>query len=555
MTGRQTLWPAGVVGLMLLLAGLGCSIYSLVPQPGPIHTPVGEATLSPNPTEVVALAPTQEPLPEPEPEMSVYANPLAGFSILYPADWTYKAEGGGVYFVEDEGVLEYFDPADGPMLAVMTVSREEVELEFGSDVTTEDLLDSMLEGLGGGEGATIGEVASWTFGEIPGLGVEASWTEEQTDAQLHGYVIAAVSEEVVGFGFGTSPEGDRLSYAPIFQDMFASLEFFPPEIPEPVERGQIQPGEMVEGRLPPGGVDIWYFEAEGGYAIIRLDAAAPDALDPYLELYNEDGVIVTEDDDGGEGYNALIVDFPVATSVTYTIHALTYNGAGDYTLSLEVAEEPSGDVIEYGQTVEETLAESVQHAWFFQGVEGDVVTIAMNALDEDVDLDCYLELYGPNGVALTDDDDSGEGLDALIEYYELPADGIYRLVASNALFGMGRAYELTLERTEMVVEGTLTYGETMSATLEPGTRHHWLFEGGERDVVTISMTAVSEDMDTYLELFAPDGVRVMSDDDGGGEANAEISAFELPMSGTYRIIARGYDDVDVGEYELALTGP
>ncbi len=536
---------------MLLLAGLGCSIYSLVPQPEPIHTPVGEATLSPKPTEVVALAPTQEPLPEPE--MSVYANPLAGFSILYPVDWTYEAEGGGVYFVEDEGVLEYFDPADGPMLAVMTVSREEVELEFGSNVTTEDLLDRTLEGLGGGEGTTSGEIEVWTFGEITGLGVEASWTEEQADAQLHGYVIAAVGEEVVGFGFGTSPEGDRLSYAPIFQDMLASLEFFPPEIPEPVERGPIQPGEMVEGRLPPGGVDIWYFEAERGYAIIRLDAAAPDALDPYLELYNEDGVIVTEDDDGGEGYNALIVDFPVATSVTYTIHALTYNGAGDYTLSLEVAEEPSGDVIEYGQTVEETLAESVQHAWFFQGVEGDVVTIAMNALDEDVDLDCYLELYGPNGVALTDDDDSGEGLDALIEYYELPADGTYRLVASNALFS-GGAYELTLERTEMVVEGTLTYGETMSATLEPGTRHHWLFEGGEGDVVTISMTAVSEDMDTYLELFAPDGVRVMSDDDGGGEANAEISAFELPMSGTYRIIARGYDDVDVGEYELALTG-
>ena len=553
MTGRQTLWPAGVVGLMLLLAGLGCSIYSLVPQPGPIHTPVGEVTPSPEPTEVVALAPTQEPSPEPESEMSMYANPLAGFSILYPVDWMYEAEGGGVYFVEDEGALEYFDPADGPMLAVMTASREEVELEFGSDVTTEGLLDRMLEGLGGGEGTTSGEIEVWTFGEITGLGVEANWTEEQTDAQLHGYVIAAVGEEVVGFGLGTSPEDDWLSYAPIFQDMLASLEFFPPEIPEPVERGPIQPGEMAEGRLPPGGVDIWYFEAEGGYAIIRLDAAAPDALDPYLELYNEDGVIITEDDDGGEGYNALIIDFPVATSVTYTIHALTYSGAGDYTLSLEVAEEPSGDVIEYGQTVEETLVESVQHGWFFQGAEGDVVTIAMNALDEDVDLDCYLELYGPNGVALTDDDDSGEGLDALIEYYELPADGTYRLVASNALFS-GGAYELTLEQTEMVIEGTLTYGETTNATLEPGTRHHWLFEGGEGDTVTISMTAVNEDMDTYLELFAPDGVRVISDDDGGGEANAEISAFELPMSGIYRIIARGYDDVDVGEYELALTG-
>ena len=554
MADRRTLWLAGAAGLMLLLAGLGCSICPLVPQPGPTHTPVDEATLTPEPTAVPTLTPTQEP--PPEPEMSPYTDPLAGFSILYPADWMYEAERMGVYFAGSEGALVSGDLAEGPMFMVTTVSREEVELVLGPDATAEDLLDSVLEGLGGGEGSEIGEIETWTFGEIPGVGAEVSWSDEWADAQLHGYVIAAVSEgEVFGLGFGTSLEADWLSYESIFQDMFASLEFFPPELPEPVERGPIQPGEMVEGTLLPGGVDIWYFEVEeeGRYATIRLDAVDRDVLDPYLELYNEDGVIIAEDDDGGEGYNARIVDFPVATSSAYTIHVLTYSGAGDYTLSLEVVEGPSGEVIEYGQVVEETLAEDAQHAWFFQGAEGDVVTIAMNARDED--MDCYLELYGPNGVALTDDDDSGEGFNALIEYYRLPAGGAYRIVASSGMFGAAGAYELALERAEMVVEGTLTYGETMSATLESGTRHHWLFEGEEGDVVTISMTAVGGDMDAYLELFAPDGVRVMTDDDSGGDANAEISTFELLLSGTYRIIARGYDDGDVGEYELALNGP
>jgi len=182
-----------------------------------------------------------------------------------------------------------------------------------------------------------------------------------------------------------------------------------------------------------------------------------------------------------------------------------------------------------------------------------VITIEMDALDGE--LDCYLELYGPNGVALTDDDDSGEEFNALVEYYELPADGIYRIVAVGGLFGAAGAYKITVERTEMVVDGVLTYGEVVDATLEPGTRQHWLFEGEQGDIVTISMTAVTESMDTYLELFAPDGVRVMTDDDGGGDDNAEIFEFELPLGGTYRIIARGYDDDDVGEYELALVGP
>ncbi|GAG17726.1 unnamed protein product, partial [marine sediment metagenome] len=240
---------------------------------------------------------------------------------------------------------------------------------------------------------------------------------------------------------------DWASYEPIFQDMFASLEFFPPEVPEPVERGPIQPGESVEGVLSLGGVDVWYFEAEEGqYLTIRLDAVDLDALDTYLEIYDEDEAWIAEDDDGGEGANSLIMDLRTDESGTYYIHALTYSGEGDYTLSLEIAEKPSGGgEIGYGETVEGVLTGSAQHEWVFDGEEGDTVNIAMNAVDED--LDCYLELYGPDGMWLTDDDDSG------------------------------------------------------------------------------------------------------------GNSNAEISKFELPLSGTYRIVARGYSDEDVGKYELILTGP
>ncbi len=574
MIGGRTLWLIGAAGLMLLLAGLGCSICPLVPRPGPTP-PWDEVTLPPKPTAVPTLPPTSEPtavptLPltseptamptlvptrEPLSGMSLYTNPLAGFSILYPADWTYEAEDAGAYFAETEEALAYSDPAEVPILTVMTSSPEEVERQIGPAATAEDLLDSVLEDLREEEGSEIGDVEAWTFGEVPGAGTEVSWIEGQVETQIHGYVIAALGEGVAGIGFGASPEADWFSYEPIFRDMLASLEFFPPEVPEPVERGPIQPGEAVQGTLPLGGTEVWYFDAqEGQYVTIRLDAVDPDALDPYLEFYNEDGLIIAEDDDGGEGANARIVDLPVIASGTYTIHALTYSGEGDYTLSLEVAGEPSASgTIEYSQTVEGMLTEDMEDGWFFQGSEGDVVTIAMNALGDE--LDCYLELYDPNGLALTDDDDSGEDLNALIEYYELPADGTYRIVAGGALFGVTGAYELTLERAEMVVEGTLTYGETVNAALEPGTRHHWLFEGEAGDVVAISMTALTGDMDTYLELFAPNGVRVIADDDGGGDANAKISTFKLPLSGTYRIIARGYGDDDVGEYELTLAGP
>jgi hypothetical protein len=324
---------------------------------------------------------------------------------------------------------------------------------------------------------------------------------------------------------------------------------------EPFERGTILLDESVQGTLPLFGTDVWRFEAPAGqYITIRMDAVDPAALDTYLELYDADGVLVAEDDDSGGNGNSLIAEYPVVVTSTYTIHALTYSGAGDYFLSVRPVVPSGGGTLWYGAVVEGTLvAPWSRHTWTFDGVAGQVVNVAMNATDGT--LDCFLELYGPDGLLLTTDDDSGAGYNALIEYYTLPVEGTYRVGVRGGEFGATGAYVLALMQTELVLQGTLAYSDTVDAFLEPGTRHHWVFEGEAGDVVSISMLAVSEGMDTYLELFAPNGVRVMVDDDSGTGSDAAIVAFELPLSGIYRIIARGHGDEDVGEYELRLVGP
>jgi catechol 2,3-dioxygenase-like lactoylglutathione lyase family enzyme len=327
-----------------------------------------------------------------------------------------------------------------------------------------------------------------------------------------------------------------------------------PTPPEPFERGTVLPDESVQGTLPLFGTDVWRFDAPAGqYVTIRMDAVDPAGLDTYLELYDADGVLVAEDDDSGGNGNSLIAEYPVVVTSTYTIHALTYSGAGNYFLSVRTVEPSGGGVLWYGAVVEGMLvAPWSRHTWTFDGAEGYVVNIAMNATDGV--LDCFIEFYAPDGVLLTTDDDSGIGYNALIEYYTLPAEGTYRVVVRGGEFGSTGTYVLALVQTELVVQGTLAYSDTVDALLEPGTRHHWVFEGEAGDVVSISMTAASEGMDTYLELFAPGGVRVMVDDDGGAGSDAAIVAFELPLSGIYRIIARGHDDEDVGEYQLTLMG-
>jgi hypothetical protein len=169
-------------------------------------------------------------------------------------------------------------------------------------------------------------------------------------------------------------------------------------------------------------------------------------------------------------------------------------------------------------------------------------------------LDPYLELFAPYGEQVVIDDDSGGGSNAAIREFALSHTGTYRVVARGYSDVHTGEYQLTLEVAQLEAEGNLIPGQAIVATLEPGSRQHWLFEGESGDIVTISMIALDDDLDAYLELFAPDGEQVATDDDSGGGFNAAILEFELPLTGTYRVVARSYSEYSTGEYELTLTG-
>jgi hypothetical protein len=70
-------------------------------------------------------------------------------------------------------------------------------------------------------------------------------------------------------------------------------------------------------------------------------------------------------------------------------------------------------------------------------------------------------------------------------------------------------------------------------------------------VVTIAQTATEgSGLDAYLTLYGPDGAILAENDDFDG-INSQITAFVLPVNGTYVIFAGGFGSS--GAYRLALT--
>jgi hypothetical protein len=209
----------------------------------------------------------------------------------------------------------------------------------------------------------------------------------------------------------------------------------------PISMGTVRYDQTVTGTLTDNDEHAWTLAMQSGDVLnIAVNRAtnAPN-LDVKVALTDDEGTILASDDDGGGDTNALIREYPLLVSGTYTIVVSAFSGEGAYTLSVSrVAATP----IAIGETVRGEVSRNGAVLWWFDGVAG--AHIDMNAISTvpDTSLDLTLSLYNAEGQLLVYDDDSGEGLNALIEDWIVPRTQRYMVVV-RALSGEG-AFTLSL---------------------------------------------------------------------------------------------------------------
>lgn len=243
--------------------------------------------------------------------------------------------------------------------------------------------------------------------------------------------------------------------------------------------------------------------------------------------------------------------------------------------------------IDYGMTVEEILTSRMPaHTWMFQGSEGDVITIEMEAVSDPdfTSLDTLLILEFEDGTILAEDNDGGAETDARIESFQLPADGDYVIIATSFSGEESGRYRLHLNREDRLSRrieyaGQLTYGERVEGGLAPDVAAQvWEFLGDEGDEISIAMNALTGELDTFLLLLRVDereleelfslsqeelveldavtqerGLFLDGNDDRGEDRNSLISPFVLPADGPYAILATSCCTAESsGPYELML---
>lgn len=96
-------------------------------------------------------------------------------------------------------------------------------------------------------------------------------------------------------------------------------------------------------------------------------------------------------------------------------------------------------------------------------------------------------------------------------------------------------------------------GQSVTGTLSPANPSHiWRFDAQVGEVITVRMADTDGVLDSYLELYAPDGALLVGDDDSGGGQDAAIANYHLPVAGRYTLVTSGYNN-STGSYVLSLS--
>ncbi len=336
----------------------------------------------------------------------------------------------------------------------------------------------------------------------------------------------------------------------------------------PIDQGELVINQTYDCQITSRDGDRWTFPGSVGDQIsIAVNGA--NRFDTVVDLFDENSILLMNDDDSGSGYNSLINGYTLPYSGEFTVIITGYGGArGAYTISLTegtavVQSSIPVDMgtIEYGQEISGEIEDTPGHTYTFTGTTGDIVNISLTGGQGDTDT--YLELYNASGTQVASDNDSGVGSAAAIQNFTLQTSGTYTILARFFEGGAGD-YTLTLDRGYMDIPanlpgecmtdaydmGMLSYGGTSNTFTISQEGDRYLFNGEEGDQIFINMYGVA-DFEPYLALYDQTCILIASNENSDGPNNARI-AVTLPQSQAYTIIATGVDG-ETGDYLITLS--
>ncbi|MEZ4668441.1 MAG: PPC domain-containing protein [Anaerolineae bacterium] len=347
-----------------------------------------------------------------------------------------------------------------------------------------------------------------------------------------------------------------------------------------VAGGQNRRGEFVR----PEDRHVYTLNGRSGDYITVEVAQVTGTVDPVVHFYGPDGSELAADDDSGGGSSARLRNVRLAQDGLYSFQVWGHGFSGEYHIDLAVSLSPIPITTQAARlptataTPQEPLIPTIQAAvsgqpledhvpllgsleragdfdrYSFKVVQGQLITVGVRA-DANSALQPRLELYDPEGSLIytaTVANSNAEG-DVLIPSLLAAQNGDYVVFISGerntsgayiVSYGVGFSHE-DVRRGITVSDQVYT-----NEILRRGQSELWSLDLAQDDIISAAASPLSVILDPYLELIAPDGTIISTDDNSGGGRDAFIASARAPISGRYRLRLSAARAAADGQYTL-----
>jgi subtilisin family serine protease len=340
------------------------------------------------------------------------------------------------------------------------------------------------------------------------------------------------------------------------------------------------PGAFIEGAAPGGGTVSMAGTSQAaphiaGIAVLAQQLAEQElgrrlTPDEFAQLLFDTGDTIFDGDDEQDNVvntnaNYRRVDvYALATAIVEL-----GGGGGTNPPPSDIAGDAStGANLAIGASAGSDLGFALDSDWFRINLEaGHAYDFALlgAALGNGTLVDPYLRLRDGFGNIVAYDDDSGSGLDSLIDDFVPTAGGTYYLDAGAYSSGTGTysiATSTSGAQSNEIAENTgtnanLAVGNSLVSTLDFDNDHDWVrvqLIAGETYQIDLqgAPSGAGTIADPYLYVLDANGNPVAANDDGGVGFDSQLF-FTPSASGTYYLSAGSFRTSDIGTYELSIT--
>jgi hypothetical protein len=334
--------------------------------------------------------------------------------------------------------------------------------------------------------------------------------------------------------------------------------------------------DSVDGEISPAGDTDWYrLQVETGrrynLALVGLENAEGQAVDPMLSVYDAEGNQLAFNDDANGTLNSALRYTPQTSGVVYVeARAFSSEATGAYRLGVSSEEVPPDDAgndantrsrAAAGRTTNGAIEYEGDVDWYrFAARTGNRYRITLAGAGEGGLGDPLLRVIDGEGNDLAFNDDSDGSLNSALEFIPAGNGDVFIEARGYGDSYTGRyALNITSERlprdnigNSTSTGGRISTGQNIEGSLDFPSDTDWYrirLTEGQSYRFTLNASGDTPIGDPLLRLYDSRGAEVAVDDDGGDGLNSYLE-FSAPSTGNYYVEATSFGGQDTGGYTL-----